>query len=282
MSGYQTIRAVASKEMLLLYKNITAQEWLEVSTRLRAIEGHLSTAEAKCLYHLAKDCGGIIVEIGSWKGKSTICLALGSKAAGKGKVFAIDPHSFGSEKPFRENLKRARVEDIVGPLVMTSEEASKQWSGNPISLLWIDGAHDYENVKKDFTLWEPYLSDKAIVVFHDVIFSLPPLYDFSGVRKVIEEYIFRSRRFSDVGLCHYMLHATKSWNSENNRPQKYQALLLWYFYIHMIGYSIVFSVGKIPEIIRIIFAIVLVLVRHGFGSTELLKSRVSTLIRQRN
>jgi len=263
-------------------KNKKAREWPKVWTQVQTIEGLVSEIESKRLYQLAKNCGGTIVEIGSWKGRSTICLALGSKAGGKGKVFAIDPHTYGSEKPFRENLKRAQAEDMVVPLVMTSEEASKQWTGNPISLLWIDGAHDYENVKKDFTLWEPYLSDKAIIVFHDVIFSLPPLYDFSGVRKVIKEYVFSSNKFSDIGFCRYMLYATKNTKSRTDRPPKSRALLPCYFYLHMIGYSIVFSVTRIPEITRITLTTAFVLARYGFGSVELLKSRVAASLHRRN
>ena len=142
-------------------------DWAEVQARVQGIEGFISDSQAEYLCMLAKNCGGTIVEIGSWKGKSTVYLALGSKAGGGGRVYSIDPHrdapdytgAFGSEdtKPiFRQNIKRAGVDDIVIPLVMKSEEAAKGWT-EPISLLWIDGAHVYENVKKDFLSWEPHL-----------------------------------------------------------------------------------------------------------------------------
>ena len=63
----------------------------EARPEIQTTEGLISEAEAKRLYELAQNCGGTIVEIGSWKGKSTVCLALGSKVRRKGKVFAIDP-----------------------------------------------------------------------------------------------------------------------------------------------------------------------------------------------
>jgi hypothetical protein len=39
----------------------------------------------------------VLVEIGSWKGRSTICIAIGSKAGKKNKCYAIDPHTGSSE-----------------------------------------------------------------------------------------------------------------------------------------------------------------------------------------
>ena len=106
-------------------------DWDEVIAQIKSIDGFLTESEARCLYLLAQSCGGTIVEIGSWKGKSTVCLALGSKAGDKGKVFAIDPHQGlsddcaqlhlpeKSESIFRENIKRAQVDDIVIPLVVS-------------------------------------------------------------------------------------------------------------------------------------------------------------------
>jgi cephalosporin hydroxylase len=51
-------------------------------------------------------------------------------------------------------------------VVATSEEAAADWS-RPISLLWIDGDHEYESVRQDLRLWEPYLLPGATVALHD-------------------------------------------------------------------------------------------------------------------
>src|SRR5690242_12929620 len=60
---------------------------------VHAIIGHLSPNEAQLLYDLAAAVpqDGVIVEIGSYQGKSTVCLGLGAKEAGA-RVYAIDPH----------------------------------------------------------------------------------------------------------------------------------------------------------------------------------------------
>jgi len=67
----------------------------EIAQQTAAVEGWLARAEGKLLYRLAKRCTGrgVIVEIGSWKGKSTIWLASGSRAASRSKVHSIDPHT---------------------------------------------------------------------------------------------------------------------------------------------------------------------------------------------
>lgn len=212
-------------------------DWLEVHQRIEVIEGLLSEVEGKRLYQLAKNCGGAIVEIGSWKGKSTVCLALGSKAGKRQKVFAIDPHQGlqdecaeiqqpeGTEPIFRENIKRAKVDDIVVPLVMKSEAAARGWT-EPISLLFIDGAHDYENVMLDFNLWEPHLTEGGIIAFHDALYSLG--HNYPGIRKVVTNNILTSPKFSSVGLCGSMVYATKSHASVKGRFLKLQKLLLYY------------------------------------------------------
>jgi hypothetical protein len=57
----------------------------EIKKLVFKINGWLTDKEGELLYNLAKNCTGkgVIVEIGSWKGKSTIWLGKGSKAGKK-------------------------------------------------------------------------------------------------------------------------------------------------------------------------------------------------------
>lgn len=53
----------------------------EIKKLVERVDGWLTHGEGGLLYNLAKNCkgNGVIVEIGSWKGKSTIWLGAGSK-----------------------------------------------------------------------------------------------------------------------------------------------------------------------------------------------------------
>ncbi len=160
------------------------------------VEGkQITEGEAEILFELAKEHGarGNIVEIGSFKGRSTICLALGMKAAKSGfRVYAVDPHITENTLPdFMANITRARVADVVVPINTESLKAPPE-TGSPISLLFIDGLHDYENVRADFEAWESKLIRGGVVALHDTGI-------YRGCAKVAQEKIFRSPRFKRVG-----------------------------------------------------------------------------------
>jgi len=150
------------------------------------------------------------VEIGSWKGKSTIWLAKGAKAGSQNEVFAIDPHQGskahtdeGEESTyptFLTNLEKAHVQDIVVSLVTTSSKASESWRRR-IGLLWIDGSHEYEDVKYDLILWKKYLSCNGIVALHDC--------DKPGPARVIEECFASSDEFKIIESTDTIVAAVK-------------------------------------------------------------------------
>ena len=164
------------------------------------LPGMLTYDEVDCLYRLGQmnHCNGVIVEIGSWQGKSTIALALGAAKAHREKIYAIDPHVVQPEEGYLEdtrsafvaNIKRASVDGQVIPMIMTSKEAARDWR-LPIRLLWIDGDHRYESVKQDFLLWEPFVVDGGIIAMHDTIRK-------KGPKKVLWENVLRSCCFQEM------------------------------------------------------------------------------------
>ena len=120
----------------------------EVRPLAASIEGWLSDAQGCALFRAAAATTGkgLIVEIGSWKGRSTAWLAAGARLAAA-RVYAVDPHIGSREDPdaatlaaFRANLTDAGLADVVEPLVMTSVEAARMLDG-PVELLFIDGNH---------------------------------------------------------------------------------------------------------------------------------------------
>ena len=163
---------------------------------------------------------GVIVEIGSWKGKSTIWLAKGSQAGQKVKVYAFDPHSasivhqkHGEAWTFdelKQNISRAGVADIVSPVVATSEAAASRFN-EPIEMIFIDGDHDYEAVKRDFELWYPKVVDGGVMAFHDTTV-------WQGPKKLVAERIYKSRDFRDGSFAGSIAFAKKV--KANTRGQR--------------------------------------------------------------
>jgi predicted O-methyltransferase YrrM len=158
------------------------------------IQGWLSEAQGRALFAAAaRSTGrGAIVEIGSWKGRSTTWLAHGARVSGA-RVYAIDPHRHSREDPgartldeFLENLDRAGVRDVVEPLVMTSGEAVDVVTG-PVELLFVDGDHSADGARRDAQLWLPRVMTGGTVMFHDVATS-----GYGGPRRVFQKDICRS------------------------------------------------------------------------------------------
>ena len=119
----------------------------------RDIEGWLTPKEAVALYRLSRSCrsGARVVEIGSWKGKSTYCIARGLR---DGLIVAIDPfdaagetgHRYDAFKggtplldQFRTNLGRHGLLDKVAIKIGPSSRFASDVSD--VDLLFIDGDH---------------------------------------------------------------------------------------------------------------------------------------------
>lgn len=149
-----------------------------IAITMRA-EGMTSVAEAKLLYRLASEVRqGCIVEVGAYRGRSSIALALGAaNSSAHPVVFSLDPHvefhgamggHFGpwDRTAYLRNLIRAGVTETVRPISLSAEVVREGWN-EPIGLLWLDGDHTYEGVKRDLEAFEPWLVAGAIVAFDD-------------------------------------------------------------------------------------------------------------------
>jgi predicted O-methyltransferase YrrM len=168
----------------------------EFETRVKPliadVPGWLTDEEGEALYELARVCTGkgVIVEIGSWKGKSTVCLGLGSQAGASVPVYSVDPHADYRFGDFKANVERAGIADLVRPIASLSQPAADDFD-EPIELLFVDGSHEYDLVLEDFEKWVPKVVDGGWVAFHDTTWT-------PGPRKVVGQAIYRSRRFKDV------------------------------------------------------------------------------------
>jgi predicted O-methyltransferase YrrM len=164
----------------------------EAWKRAQSVGGYTTRTELSLLYHaaLVTPDPGIIVEIGSYLGRSTIVLASAVQASGRGRVVAVDPHTralgieelpeHDTRQEFLDNLERAGVSEHVELKHAYSVEAAAAWDGEPIRLHFVDGWHSREAVLEDVGHWAPYLTENAIVVFDDYM-------AMEGIRQGVQE-----------------------------------------------------------------------------------------------
>jgi predicted O-methyltransferase YrrM len=190
--------------------------------RVRATAGYLSEREARFLMAAIAlaPAHGANLEIGSFKGRSTVGLALIARHYKLGKVIAVDPHTSPTEtdpdlqgqstsyNDFVHNLQAAGVVEHVDIQRTYSYDLATRWSG-PIRFLWIDGDHTYNGAKADVDLFKPFLADGAIVAMHDVLGT------FDGSLRVFVEELLDSDDFGPAGF-----HGSIGWAQYRPRDGK--------------------------------------------------------------
>jgi predicted O-methyltransferase YrrM len=176
------------------------------------VEGWMSPGQASTLFDAARRCpaDGTIVEIGSFRGRSTIVLAI---AAGPGvRVVAIDPHAGNDRGPqeldgfvdeaeddhavFLDNLHRAGVGDRVEHLRMYSDAALSEVDG-PVDVVYIDGAHRYGPALADIVQWGARVRPGGTLLIHDSFSSI-------GVTGAILRSLMAGSTFRYVGRSRSM------------------------------------------------------------------------------
>lgn len=166
-----------------------------LAARLAALEGLIPPALGECLHDLAAHVPphAVIVEIGSYRGKSTCYLASGAPEGVT--VYAVDPwdspgnatgrFEFAHPRTFIGFLRQTGdigLRDRIVPIRGFSTTVAKSWTdARPIGLLYVDGSHLEHDVRDDFTAWFPFLIPGAVVAFDDYDTPRNP-----GVKKVVD------------------------------------------------------------------------------------------------
>jgi len=151
------------------------------------VEGWLTEAQARRLDAAARRVppGGRVVEIGSFRGRSTIVLA--RAAHPDAEVLAIDPHAGSDRGPqeiaadatrgdadlvaFRANLERAGVAGRVRHVRARSTDALDE-VGGPIDVLYVDGAHRFGPARDDLRHWGERVRPGGRLIVHDSFSSV--------------------------------------------------------------------------------------------------------------
>lgn len=103
---------------------------------------------------------GPVVEIGSYKGKSTCYLAEGARGR---TVYAVDPWGLPGNTPgrFRFDLARQAFDvqtaayPNITPIQGFSVDVAASWQVR-VGLVYVDGSHHYDDVLADLEAWGPW------------------------------------------------------------------------------------------------------------------------------
>jgi predicted O-methyltransferase YrrM len=152
--------------------------------------------------------GSHFIEIGSWKGRSAVYMAVEIINSDKKITFdcidhwngswehlqggpAYDPITDITDGLYNEFLNNIKpVNHIINPIRMSSVEASNLYENESLDFVFIDAGHEYEDVKNDIITWLPKIKKGGILAGHDFNNDSP------GVVRAVKEILPNAKHTS--------------------------------------------------------------------------------------
>ena len=148
---------------------------------MRGIDGFFTEDEGRWYRRFASAVrGGLFVEIGSWRGRSTsfigpVCNANGTRlvcvdhwAGSRDSLaarYAKELASEDVEATFRANMKTLGI--VVEVMRTTSLAAAARFAERSVDRVFLDGSHDPDSVAEDLRAWFPKLAPTGRLGGHD-------------------------------------------------------------------------------------------------------------------
>lgn len=156
---------------------------------MRGIEGWFTEDEGRWYARFARDLrGGVFVEVGSWKGRSTSFVGPVCKANGT-RLVCVDHWNGSNDKladryaaalavedvqeTFRANMAALGIE--VDVLAEPSRVAAARFAPASIDRVFLDGSHDGPSVTEDLAVWSERLRPDGVLAGHDYDAKHPEL-----------------------------------------------------------------------------------------------------------
>jgi predicted O-methyltransferase YrrM len=158
--------------------------------------------------------GAVVVEIGSFLGKSAVLLAGARKRRGSGRVHCVDPFDASGDafstpvyrslaaadaRPLRQrfqaNIARSGLTDWVEIHEGLAGRVAATWTV-PIDMLFLDGDQSPEGARLAYDAWAPFLKVGGVIALHN---STERVYapGHDGHR-LLAVHIVRPPRYGDV------------------------------------------------------------------------------------
>ncbi len=132
---------------------------------------------------------GVLLEVGTYCGKSAVYLGEAAREAGT-VLFTVDHHRGSEENQpgwehhdpavvdpatgridtlphFRRTIEQAGLEAHVIAVVGDSVTVAGHWR-TPLGLLFLDGAHGHDAAHGDYRAWSPHVALGGLLAIHDV------------------------------------------------------------------------------------------------------------------
>lgn len=143
-----------------------------------------------------------LVEVGCWKGRSAAYLAVELINSNKSFIFdCVDTWEGSTEHvnqsaiinstlydEFISNMKP--VEGYYNPIKKPSTLAATMYADESLDFVFIDAAHDYDNVKADIEAWLGKVKNGGILAGHDYAWCLDvsnAVNDVLGSNNILEQ-----------------------------------------------------------------------------------------------
>jgi len=144
------------------------------------------------------------VEVGSWKGMSSVYLAVEIVNSKKNIKFdcidlwgTVPGEIYANEKSlydtFIKNIEP--VKDIINPIISLSWEAASRYENNSLDFVWLDAGHEYKDIKKDINAWYPKVKIGGIIAGHDYTTA-------SGVQTAVGEHFNKDFKQINTSWLH--------------------------------------------------------------------------------
>lgn len=187
---------MASLKREILRRVTPPLRWIKWPRRFhfwRSIPGFFSYHELYRNVVSQAESGAHFVEVGSWKGKSAAFMAVEIANSRKKIRFDCvdvwldtDPEEYAGDgdsmrsPPYEAFLRNtATVAEFVNPIRLPSVEAAKLYADKSLDFVFIDGAHDYDNVRDDIAAWRQKIRLGGILAGDD--------FPADGVKRAVTE-----------------------------------------------------------------------------------------------
>lgn len=180
-----------------------SDEHRRIGELVAEIPGLLRPEDELKLYELAYFAPGPILEIGTYRGRSTTIMARAAQAGSGAALFSVDV----DPAALRAGAAAVSAHGVAGRTVLVRGSASamlRRFAGLRPSLTFVDGDHSLEGVRRDLAAIEPAVPRGGLVLFHD--YHDPrnddPAIAHIGVKQGVEEsWVSRDCEFAGVFGC---------------------------------------------------------------------------------